>query len=130
MANYESRVVTRTPFMVKNIEAFMAEIGATDSGLWVYSEKKGMWIGGNDVDFTPLDENDEEVDVLKIIQSHLAEGQCAVLYQIVYEKLRYLNAILYVVTPDDYIVEDAFHSAELRLIQEYAGLKDLLKPLW
>lgn len=132
MANYYSFLVTQRTFRVKDLETFKTEIGRyTSDGnspacpwspgdliLFVENDDS-IWLGGYDVDLSPYcEEEDDYVDVAEIIQRHLADSQVAVLYQVGYEKLRYVTGDVIVITPKQVLCR-GLSDLEKQILTEY-----------
>jgi hypothetical protein len=101
MADYTACMRSNS-FKVKDIEAFKKAI--EDKQIWmddieVIVENGEVTLAG--YTFIPFNCGDgEDFDFAKFIQEHLVEGEKAVIMEIGHEKLRYLNAIQFIITKD------------------------------
>lgn len=102
-------------FKVKDIEAFKKAI--KDKQIWmndieVIVEDGEIILAG----YSPIPSNCrandgyEDFDFAKFIQEHLAKGEKAVIMEIGYEKLSYLNALQYIITPEK--IEEKYMSID------------------
>ncbi|MCK4351804.1 hypothetical protein KAW65_00160 [candidate division WOR-3 bacterium] len=92
-------------FKVKNIEAFKKAIEDEKilmNDIEVIEEGGEVILAG--YSFIPFncgpDEGYEDFEFAKFIQEHLVRGEKAVIMEIGHEKLCYLNAFQYVITPE------------------------------
>lgn len=74
MANYYSFTVTEKAFHVVDAEAFKEELSYP--GMTEENEDGSLWIGGYDAPMLFFDQDDNEVDVAKIIQKHIKPDDC------------------------------------------------------
>ena len=104
MANYEA-VCRSTWFRVKDAEAFKRDMEQLCPEMMVW-EKEGKAAFG---EFCGLpycryvcqdgvEIKEEVVDISELVQSHLADGETAVVCEIGYEKLRYVSGFQYHIT--------------------------------
>ena len=84
MSEYHNALFTEHPFRVKDLEAFTQEFGSYATGWSLVPQEDGtMWVGGVEVDLMSWDDaataskEDNEVDLCRMIQHHLAEGEYA-----------------------------------------------------
>ncbi len=104
MANYEA-VCRSTRFRVKDVEAFKRDMEQLHPKMMVWEEEGKVAFG----EFCSLpyyrcvrqdgvEIKEEVVDISELVQSHLADGETAVVCEIGYEKLCYVGGFQYHIT--------------------------------
>ena len=106
MANYYSFTVTEKTFQVSDIAAFRKAFDALYTDMQIYEEEDGkIWIGGYNASMNVLDPDENEVEIAETIQSHIKPDDYAVIKTVGYEKLRYVDGAVYVISKEKVLVE-------------------------
>ena len=105
MANYYSFTVTEKTFQVSDIAAFRKAFDALYTDMQIYEEDGKIWIGGYNASMNVLDPDENEVEIAETIQRHIKSGDYAVILTVGYEKLRYVDGAVYVISKEKVLVE-------------------------
>lgn len=106
MANYNSMTCTQKTFHVSDIDAFKKAFEPLLSDIHISENADGtVWIGGYDVAMTVLDQEDNEVEIAEIIQKHIMPDDYAVIQSVGYEKLRFVDGYVVVISKEKILTE-------------------------
>lgn len=117
MANYYCFTVTEKPFQVSEIAAFRKAFDLLYTDMQIYEEEGKIWIGGYDASMNVLDLDENEVEIAETIQRHIKPGDYAVIQTVGYEKLRYVDGAVYVISKEKVLVE-TLQSMTAKLVEQ------------
>ena len=124
MANYNSFLVTQKTFRVTDVAAFRKAIELLHTNIEIHEDgvrlgKLGgtIWIGGYDADLRAWDQDNNEVDIAELIQEHIDPSDYAVIQSVGYEKLRYVDGVVYVISKEKIFFENLDTVTE-RLVEQ------------
>jgi len=106
MANYYSFTVTEKTFQVSDIAAFRKAFESLYTDMEIHEGKDGkIWISGYNASMVVFDDDDNQIEIAEIIQSHIKPDDYAVIQTVGYEKLRYVDGAVYVISKEKVLVE-------------------------
>jgi len=106
MANYYSFTVTEKTFQVSDITAFRKAFESLYTDMAIHERKDGeIWIDGYNASMVVFDDDDNQIELAEIIQSHIKPDDYAVIQTVGYEKLRYVDGAVYVISKEKVLVE-------------------------